>query len=397
MGQPASRTLKIVLRLSGSVPLTSSKNGLGALDDVLSPGIKTCFISRCRGVWRELPVAAEFGLEKRTGSNWQEIDIEAAKAAGVDGFAVDIFTGDAGNYLAAADKLGGFAIAPCLDLSGVPQEKIEEVALQVIERNCKQMAEHPSAARVATADGPAFVFFTYGTGMMSPKSWRRVRERLIQNGVKTYIVAAVEARGDLGVGKTFPREVMASYLPLFEAGYSFGSTGPWWNQTAALMREYKKSFGGGMMPGYYRFNGGYRDAAGTALYRAEWHRHLDTNTPWACISTWNDLAENTGVMPLADWNLTRSELTRWFSARFRSKALPFRSPHLYVTTPKAVYRDRDYAVVGLVLNPLGVPVRISAQLLDRSGKPYGAAVSTVVAPGGDGAATVKPRWARRTR
>ena len=334
------------------------------------------------------PLQQEFGLEQRTGRDWQATDIEAAKAAGVDGFAVDIFTGDAGNYLAAADKVGGFAIAPCLDLSGVPEEKIEAVALEVIERNCKQMAEHPSAARVASASGPAFVFFTYGTGMMPPGSWRRVRDRLGQDGYKTYIVAAVEAGGDLGVMSTFPRETMASYLPIFEGGYSFGSTGPWWDRTAALLHEFRKGFGGGMMPGYYRLNGGYRDAAGTSLYRAEWHRHLDTNTDWACISTWNDLAENTGLMPLADWSLTRSELTRWFSARFRKEASPFPSPRLYVTTPKAVYRKRHYTVEGLALNPLRVPLRVSTQLVDRAGKPFGASVSAIVAPGGDGAATV---------
>ena len=335
------------------------------------------------------PLEQEQGLEERTGKGWAATDIQDAKAAGVDGFSVDVFDGDDRSYLEQADAVGGFLIAPCLDLSTTPDARREATAIRVIEQNCRVAERHPSAARV----GGAYVVFLYGTGMLSPEAWGRVRAQVKADGYDTYLVAAVEAGGDLSVESKFPREVMARYLPPFEAAYSFGSTGPWWKETGALVKDSGKVWAGGMMPGYDREtpNGGYSDARATAAYREEWHRHLAAKPAWACVSTWNDLAENTELLPDSDWNVTRAELTRWFSAKFKGQSVGWTQPHLYVTTPKTVYRDRPVPAEGLALNTLPRPVRVTTELMDGAGRPVGRPVTALVPPGQDGAATATIR------
>ena len=339
------------------------------------------------------PLEQEAGLEARTGKGWAATDIQDAKDAGIDGFSVDVFDGDTRSYLEQADAVGGFLIAPCLDLSTTADDHREAAAVQIIERNCRVAAGHPSAARVGGAD----MVFLYGTGMLAPEAWGRVRARLKADGFPTYLVAAVEAGGDLSVASQFPREVMARYLPLFEAAYSFGSTGTWWNETRTLVRAGGKLWAGGMMPGYDRetANGGYSDARATAAYREEWHRHLagKTSPVWACISTWNDLAENTELLPSSDWNVTRAELTRWFSAKFKGQSVGWAGPHLYVTTPKAVYRNKLFPMEGLALNTLPRTVRVTTEMQDGAGRRIGSPETVLVASGEDGAATLRVRQA----
>ena len=337
------------------------------------------------GYGENAPLEQARGLEQRTGAGWAATDIQDAKAAGIDGFSVDVFDGDDRNYLEQADKVGGFLIAPCLDLSTTPDAQKEAVALRVIEQNCKIAPGHPSAARV----GDAYVIFLYGTGMLSPEAWGRVRTQAARDGFHTFIVAAVEAGGDLSVESKFPKTVMASYLPTFEAAYSFGSTGPWWNEATALVKESGKVWAGGMMPGYDREtpNGGFADARATAAYREEWHRHLTSKPAWACVSTWNDLAENTELLPNSDWNVTRAELTRWFSAKFKGQSVGWNQPHLYITTPKIIYRNKPYPAEGLALNPLTRSVRVTTELFDGAGRMVGKSRTAIVPPGQDGAAT----------
>ncbi len=336
------------------------------------------------------PLLQEMGLQERVGRGWTAVDAASAKASGIDGFMVDVFTGDAGNYLAGADAVPGFHIAPCLDFSGVAAEKIESVAIDTIARNCAVNAQYPSSAQIRTPEGLKYLFFTYGTGMISPEGWVRVRAEIKRRGLKTFMVAAAESEGDLETGSQFPRERMAKFLPPFEAGYLFASAGRYWDDVIGLYHESGKPFFGGMMPGYYRVNGGYKDAHATSSYRSEWHRHLRTALPWVCLSTWNDLAENTEVMPNSDWNFTRSDITRFFAAKLRREPTGWKAPRLYITTPKAVYRGEEFPVEGLALNTSSRTLEVSVQLLDADRKPFGKPLSARVEPGEDGAATLSP-------
>ena len=331
------------------------------------------------------PLEQELGLEARSGHGWLETDIEDAKNAGIDGFFVDVFTGNCKGYFEAADRVGGFLIAPCIDLSGVPKDKIEDVAVRTIVANCKAAESFKSPARV----GDALVVFDYGSEMMAPDAWSRVIQHVNQAGYKIYFVGAVNGDGDLA-GKSLLPPTIAQWLPAFDAGYSFGGMGKWFHDVTDLYRAAGKPFMGGMMPGYYRIGGGHTDARGTALYRSEWHRMLDAGLPWICESTWNDLSENTHILPAADLNDTRSDITRWFSAKFKGRQPPWSGPQLYITTPKTVYPNAAYVAEALVLNGASRPATVRIELIDSAGKPLRGAepASADVAPGQDGAAMV---------
>ncbi|RYG94650.1 MAG: hypothetical protein EON58_15795, partial [Alphaproteobacteria bacterium] len=195
---------------------------------------------------------------------------------------------------------------------------------------------------------------------------------------------------DLSIDPSKPdyKETTAAFFPIFEGGYSFGSVMDKLPELAALYRRSNKTFAGGMMPGYFRLSAGYQDARGTATYRTEWKHHLAVKPNWVHIATWNDIAETTEIMPNSDFNLTRSDITAWFAEKFRGTPPPWKSPRLYITTPRTAYLGQSYSVEGLVLNPLSRHVRVSVQLLDSRRKPFGKPVTTIVEPAADGAALV---------
>jgi len=332
------------------------------------------------------PLRQEKGLEARTHEGSIENDLHDAQTAGVDGFAVDIFTGNADAYMAAADKTPGFLIAPCLDLSILDAKDKEAAAISTIANHCNLANKHSSAAKV----GDAYLIFTYGTDQMPPSAWHRVRQELERRGCRTYFMAAVGYTGNMAVLSDFPAKELSSYAPEFESFYLFGSAGPHWQQLVTLMADLKKPFGGGVMPGYFRIGGGYQDAQATELYRKYWNQHLNAPIPWACITTWNDLAESTGILPNSDFNFTRVDLTRWYSAKFKGIATGWTEPRLYITTSKTAYVGQTVRAEALVLNPTERPAEVDIQLYDGDGKRFGAVSRATVGPREAGAATLLP-------
>ncbi|MDR3710406.1 MAG: endo-1,3-alpha-glucanase family glycosylhydrolase [Capsulimonadaceae bacterium] len=336
------------------------------------------------------PLLQQFGLEKRTQARWQYTDIVQAKAAGIDAFAIDLFTmkdvdGAAEAYLASADQAGDFLIAMTLDLSVAPRAEKEDQAYRIVAAYCDIASRHPSAARV---DGK-FVIETYGTDQLDPAAWHRVRGRLAEAGYKTYWVASVDTGFVLRKARTFPADKIVTALDPFEGGYIFEFAGPWWNDLISLFASEHRSFMGGVKPGYYRYNGSEVDPENTAHYRAEWERDIRSPLTWNTVITWNDLGETTGVMPTGDWNATRSDITAWYAALYKGTRPPFTKARLYVTTTQMVYPGTKHFAEALVLNPLGHAVRAKIGLIDAKGKPFGQPVTAEIAPRAIGAATVE--------
>ncbi len=299
-------------------------------------------------------------------------DVQSGKNAGLDGFPVDIFSDGtaADGYLAAADALGDFHIAACID-GGTDEQIVKAVTVY-----CDRAAKHPSAAKI----GDSFVIFTYGTAEAgSPERWKRLRAEILAKGYKTWWMP------DLG---NDPSKIQSN-LPFFESGYTFVTPPQGLKSIADVYAKNSKPFGGGMMPGYYRFAGGFTDAKGTRTYRDLWKQHLAVQPAWVQISTWNDLAETTGIMPTSDFNLTRAEITTWFAARFRQEPPPWKEPRLYITTPKTVYPGQESPVEALLLNPLSRPVEVSVQLYDSNGNPFASPGKNIVGSGEEGEAVIQ--------
>ncbi|HEY3328477.1 MAG TPA: LamG-like jellyroll fold domain-containing protein [Capsulimonadaceae bacterium] len=345
--------------------------------------------SSVKSYGEQYPLDQQFGLEARTGLPWQYTDIQRAKDAGIDGFAIDLFdTPEAAvPYLNAADKAGGFLIAMCVDLSVTPKDRKEAEAYRVVSRYCDIAKDHPSAARI---DG-AFVIETYGTEQLSPEAWTRVRTRLSDAGYRTYWVVSIDSGFMLRFMPSYPADKISPNFGPFEAGYVFEHTGPWWPKLLEQFAALKRPFMGGAKPGYHRYIGLEVDPEGTALYRREWERDIASPLTWNTIVTWNDLGETTAVMPTGDYNFTRSDLTRWCSSIYKGQPLPFAEPRLYVTTVKTTYPGKTCSAEALVLNPLPRPVRVSIRLTDSRGKGVGDEVRVDVAPTSSGAATATCR------
>ena len=306
-------------------------------------------------------------------------DVRSAKEAGLDGFSVDIFVdGAAANgYMQAADQLGGFNIAACLD-GGTVDEAIKAFSVY-----CENASKHPSAARI----GDAFVVFTYNSAAHTVAEWDHIRAGLKQKGVKIFLI------GDLGMdygpnGSELESRVSA-YFSSHDAGYTFSSSKEYWPRIQALYKKKDKPFIGGMMPGYFRIGGGDEDAHATAAYRAEWHKHLASSVPWVHISTWNDLAETTAIMPTSDFNTTRQELTRWYASKYRGEKIDWKTPRLYITSPKFIYPGKTVQLEALVLNPGKRVIKVHAQWLDADCKPLGIRAQSTVRPNQEGTAVAE--------
>lgn len=311
------------------------------------------------------------------GGAWTTPDVASGKAAGIDGFEVDMFSDghSANGYLSAADKLGGFEIAGLLDGGD------ENANVRATEDYCRSAASHPSAAKV----GDSFLVFTYGTTHLTPEAWGRIRSRIAADGFKTYFMP------DLDPGwfaPSFDRDKFAAYAAQFESAYSFGWPGKYLTDMAALYAQIGKPYAGGMMPGYSRVGGGYEDAKATATYRDRWAANVALKLPWIATSTWNDLSEHTEIMPSSDWNMTRSELSRWQSAKWRGEHAPWNDPRLYVTTPQILYPGHAEPAEALVLNGSNQHVRVTIVLLDARSKPVGTPVSETIDAQSAGAATI---------
>jgi len=311
--------------------------------------------------------------------------LELAKAEGIDGLAIDIFVqaSSATKYFDEADKMKGVVIAPCLDLSTTTDK--ENKAYSTIAEYCALAKSRPSAAM----QNDSLIIFTYGTNQMAPDAWGRVRQKLKDNGYKTYWMAAAGYNGDIAVLQSFPRDEIAQYFPNFESFYIFGLPLVYWNNLVSLFQEFKKTFGGGIMPGYFRWGGGNLDPKGTSVYRKQWENHLKGNTKWACINTYNDYAENTMVTMNSDWNLTRFDLTRWYSSKFKNEVVPFKDPRLYVTSPKSIYLKDDYIVEALLINPSSSALTVTVKLVDGNGNIVVSEVTSTVLAGEIGDANIK--------
>ncbi len=316
--------------------------------------------------------------------------IREAQAQGIDGFAVDTFTGlsQIRPFFAAADR-NHFLVAPCFDLAGLAGQDKEAKLRLAVEAYCREAGAHPSCAR----QNGAFVVFMYGNANLPLDAWTDIRATLKSEGLAVFWVGDISVSFDWvrpGVPpdqENIRRQTLA-YFPTYDMGYSFGAIpDQYWDTIRRVFAEGHKPFAGGMWPGYYRGVVGGKvihpfgsDALGTALYRGYWRRQILAGLPWTEVATWNDYTEHTDLSADTSLSVTRGEVTAWYAAQFKGQPPPFRDARLYVTTPQALSLGQPGVAEALVLNPTDRPVHVTLRLFDGAGTPYGAPVSGVAAP-----------------
>jgi len=65
-----------------------------------------------------------------------------------------------------------------------------------------------------------------------------------------------------------------------------------------------------------------REMLGMIWYREAWLRAIRENSPAVCLQTWNDLSEDSAVMPESNHGYAFYELTKYYTAWFRSGSPP---------------------------------------------------------------------------
>ena len=276
---------------------------------------------------------------------------------------------------ADADPNNDFQVAPCLGVGGD-----SAVAVRLVREYAAAAAGHPSAARV----GGKLVVFVYGSLDMSPAGWGQVRSQLAAAGVGVFFVADLGADAAARPYSQRAAPIQARF-PFFDASYTFDWTPPaMFADLLGFLTANNRQYAGGMMPGYDRETCDdcpYYDGQATKIYRQQWQQNLSSGAHWQTISTFNDMVERTEIEATSSWNTTRSDITAFYSAKFRGIAFPKPSAQLYVTTPQDIRLGGAAQAEGLILNGSTAPVTVTTQLIDTHNQPVGAAVSTVVAPG----------------
>jgi len=274
-----------------------------------------------------------------------------------------------------------FSIAPCLLVNS------EDGAVRLISEYAAAAAGRPSAARV----GDRLVVFVYAPHALSVAQWVDVRSRLARAALPVFLVGDLQVESSQH-GYTVASELVAPYLSVFDASWLFDDGTPRiWPQVRTLLNDHRQPFAGGVMPGYDRETsaaGGYVDALGTERLRQEWSLAISSGASWTTLVTWNDAVEHTDIKAGSDWNVTRGDVTAFYSAMFRGVPSPRPRAELYVTTPTYVRLGESPRAEGLVLNGSSGPVTVYTQLVDAERRPWGPVVSTLVEPGTAGAATI---------
>jgi gamma-glutamyltranspeptidase/glutathione hydrolase len=319
--------------------------------------------------------------------------VPRAQAAGLTGVEILQYSGNVGSdfvttWMKQADPTwsdsnpdNNFSVAPCLAISNSVDD-----AVRLVTQYAAAAAGHPSAARV---NGDLDVY-VYGSQEMSPSGWATVRNRLASAGISVFLVADL---GEDAAARPYTQRSapISALFPYFNASYTFDWTpASLWSDLVGFLNSSGRQYAGGMMPGYDRETCAdcpYFDASGTKVYRQQWEQNLASGGAWQTISTWNDFVERTEVQATSSWNTTRSDITAFYSAKFRGIPFPKPSAQLYSTTPEYVRIGEATLAEALILNGSTDAVTVSTQLVDGNGAPYGAAVTASVAAGAAGDAT----------
>ena len=348
-------------------------------------------------------------------------EVRTARAAGIDGFSVDILALD-GTHAHRVDTLlrAAHRVDPGFTVLLMPDMTALHTTPEALADALARWAAEPAAFRLA--DG-RLVVSPFKAEVHDPRWWTRVTDRLARrHHVRTAL---------------FPvfldyRAHAADFAPI---SYGFST---WGNRSHT---------GQGGVPGDVRLahrlgkrwmqpvavqdvrprEGVYDEAGNTALLRTTWRHAIEDGADWVQLTTWNDYAESSHVAPslhhghayldLCAYYLTRFKTGRWpplvrdvvyLTARvqFAGTASAARQPRLMrPRTGTAPPRDRVEvltfltgaarldAQVGTVHHRRRVPAGVRVTLLPL----HSGLSSATVRRAGRAVATVSTRWPVRTQ
>ena len=250
-------------------------------------------------------------------------EVRQAKAAGIDGFTVDILGIEGTNWAAtvdlmqAAQDVGGFTVVPNVDGNGtVADQSPAAVATALAE-----LYAYSSAQR----RGGAYLLSSFAAERRPPSWWRAVTDdlRKVHNVPTRFIAVFLDAS----------RANLEAYAPV---AFGFGN---WGVRTVADIDNspdraaWAHALGRvWMAPVAFQDarprEGLYAEASNTETGRAAWARAIEDRADYVQIVTWNDYSESTQVAPSAAHGEVLLQICAYDAQWFRSGS------------PPAITRDR---------------------------------------------------------
>ena len=244
-------------------------------------------------------------------------EIAQAKAAGIDGWTVDILGLTGANWdrvvrvVDAADADGGFKIMLNLDMnSGAGTADPSVIAANIVS-----LAKRPSIYRIGTAD---FVLGAFKAENKTPTWWKALMTDITaQTGLKVnFIPTVLNVTANLanfapisyGIGNwgvRNPANILAG--PNYAA--QAHALGLKWMSPIAIQDE---------RPNQKM----YDEAANTETLRASWQRAISDQADLVQLVTWNDYSEGTSFAPSAGHGYSFLDISAYWESQFQTGSAP---------------------------------------------------------------------------
>jgi hypothetical protein len=255
-------------------------------------------------------------------------EIRNAKAAGVQGFQIDILGLGEGDHnwrrtmalVEAADEAGDFVIVPMLDMTSLRTQSAETVAAATAK-----ILQHPSAQVI----GGEKVVSSFCAECRGVDWWSSVIDLLEgKHGIPVKFVATFIGPqvNDLrrfapiayGAGAWGTRNADGALRAPNLAAVAQGLGMTWMSSVAVQDVRHK--------------GGNYAEAGNTETLRATWERAVADGADFVQLTTWNDYSESSGFAPSVAHGRVFVELNRFFADQFRTgKPSRITEDRVYVT------------------------------------------------------------------
>ena len=255
-----------------------------------------------------------------------QTEVRQAKAAGIDGFTLNIMSLYGPNWAAginlmkAAEEVGGFTVAPNLDVSA----NMADEAPDAIAARLSKLYAYASAEK---ADG-GYLLSSFAAEAQSPTWWTQVTAGLAERGYGVKFIAIFLNPSD------------ANFTAFASIVYGYG----WWGARTPISVDHsgnlaQKAHEMGrkwMEPVVFQDarpqSRRYAEAGNTELLRRTWSKAITQHADYVQMVTWNDYSESTSFAPSTAHGQTLLNMNRLYLDWYKFDAKPtITTDHLFLT------------------------------------------------------------------
>ena len=250
--------------------------------------------------------------------------LEQARAAGLDGFAVSWWGHEAEEALGLSALFrhagdAGLVLAPYYETGELWRRGAFGVAAD-LERLLDRHGNDPAWLRVDQRP----VVFLYASHRLRPRAWDAVMARLAARKRRVFFVADVPSPEWLASRPDWLRrfDALHVYTPavFLRRGRDLGEV---YATLANLGRAAGRPFVPPVGPGFddrpVRTPATLIARAGGAAYDKTWEAALETDPRWVLVSTWNEWHEGSEIEPSIEQGRRYLDATRAWAERFRGR------------------------------------------------------------------------------